>query len=145
MPQQGKAVNVLDLGTMYIAMKCNAKGKSDVAENGSFCIKFTPTTLAKGKPCRISGSRLKLGGNGCGIFFAPVDSAGNMNDDETSWTSVSHSTLFRNMPSELNFFVPDSLEEGKYKIVLRTAYLGKDKSRKNIVEAASDEIMVKAE
>lgn len=180
--EQGKAVNVLDLGTMYIAMKCNAKGKSDVAENGSFCIKFTPTTLAnraisslsvdkivyadaspeivsvadlskaeqnnslaKGKPCRISGSRLKLGGNGCGIFFAPVDSAGNMNDDEASWTSVSHSTIFRNMPSELNFFVPDSLEEGKYKIVLRTAYLGKDKSRKNIVEAASDEIMVKAE
>ena len=44
--EQGKAVNVLDLGTMYIAMKCNAKGKSDVSESGNFYIKFTPTPLA---------------------------------------------------------------------------------------------------
>ena len=41
MLEQGKAVNILDLGTMYIAMKCNAKGKSDVSSNGKFCIKFS--------------------------------------------------------------------------------------------------------
>lgn len=41
--EQGKAVNVLDLGTMYIAIKCNAKGKSNVQENGNFYIKFTPS------------------------------------------------------------------------------------------------------
>ncbi len=177
MLEQGKAVNVLDLGTMYIAMKCNAKGKSDVSESGNFYIKFTPTSLAneaiaslsvdkvvyadgspeiteiadlsdaksKGKPCRITGGRLKLGGENWGIYFAPVDSEGKMNPDETSWTKVNDSSLFRNKPSELNFFVPDSLTEGSYRIVLRTTYLGKDKSRKSMLETASDVISVKAE
>ena len=182
MLEQGKAVNVLDLGTMYIAMKCNAKGKSDVSESGNFYIKFTPTSLAneaiaslsvdkvvyadgspeiteiadlsdakskgtltKGKPCRITGGRLKLGGENWGIYFAPVDSEGKMNPDETSWTKVNDSSLFRNKPSELNFFVPDSLTEGNYRIVLRTTYLGKDKSRKSMLETASDAISVKAE
>ena len=46
MLEQGKAVNVLDLGTLYIGMRCSAKGKSDVPESGNFYIKFTPTSLA---------------------------------------------------------------------------------------------------
>lgn len=68
-----------------------------------------------------------------------------MNPDETSWTKVNDSSLFRNKPSELNFFVPDSLTEGSYRIVLRTTYLGKDKSRKSMLETASDAISLKAE
>ena len=182
MLEQGKAVNVLDLGTMYIAMKCNAKGKSDVSESGNFYIKFTPTPLAneaiaslsvdkivyadgspeitriedlsdaesegkltKGKPCRITGSRLKLGGENWGIYFAPVDSEGNMNSDESSWIKTDESSLFRNKPSELNFFVPDSLTEGNWQIVLRTSYLGKGTSRKTMLETVSEIITVKAE
>lgn len=182
MLEQGKAVNVLDLGTMYIAMKCNAKGKSDVSESGNFYIKFTPTSLAneaisslsvdkvvyadrspeiteitdlsdveskntltKGKPCRITGSRLKLGGENWGIYFAPVDSEGKMNSDESSWAKVDESNLFRNKPTELNFFLMDSLSEGSWQIVLRTAYLAKDKSRKTMLETVSDVITVKAE
>lgn len=182
MLEQGKAVNVLDLGTMYIAMKCNAKGKSDVSENGSFYIKFTPTALAneaisslsvdkivyadgspeitsikdlsnvesvgslsKGKPCRVTGSRLKLGGDGWGIYFAPIDSDGKLNTDETSWVKVNESDIFRNKPSELNFFVPHSIAEDNYQIVLRTAYLGKDKSRKTMVETVSAPILVKGD
>lgn len=47
MLEQGKAVNILDLGTMYIAMKCSAKGKNDVSNNGKFCIKFSPTQIAQ--------------------------------------------------------------------------------------------------
>ena len=180
--EQGKAVNVLDLGTMYIAMKCNAKGKSDVSESGNFYIKFTPTplaneaiaslsvdkivyadgspeitriedlsdvesknTLTKGKPCRITGSRLKLGGENWGIYFAPVDSEGIMNSDESQWIKTDESSLFRNKPSELNFFVPDSLSEGNWQIVLRTSYLGKGTSRKTMLETVSDVITVKAE
>ncbi len=179
MLEQGKAVNVLDLGTMYIAMKCNAKGKSDVSESGNFYIKFTPTELAnsalsslsvdkvvyadgspeitevtdlssgssegslsKGKPCRISGSRLKIGGNESGIWFAPADADGRTNADESTWVKTDEASLFRNKPSELNLFVPDSLEDGSYRIVLRTAYLGKGKSRKNILETESDVVNV---
>ena len=181
MLEQGKAVNILDLGTMYIAMRCNAKGRKDVAENGHFCIKFRPTDLVNnaisslsvdkivyadgrpeistitdlsdtevkgfltaGKPCRLTGSRLKLGGDGWGIWFAPVDSKGKMNSDESSWIKVDEANIFRNMPSELNFFVP-SLTAQTYQIVLRTSYLAKDKSRKTIVETISDVITVKSE
>lgn len=180
--EQGKAVNVLDLGTMYIAMKCNAKGKSDVSESGNFYIKFTPTPLAneaiaslsvdkivyadgspeitiitdlsdtesegkltKGKPCRITGSRLKLGGENWGIYFAPVDSEGNLNYDESQWIKTDESSLFRNKPSELNFFVPDFLSEGSWKIILRTSYLGKGTSRKTMLETVSEIITVKSE
>ena len=182
MLEQGKAVNVLDLGTMYIAMKCNAKGKSDVSESGNFYIKFTPTPLAneaiaslsvdkivyadgspeittitdlsdtesegkltKGKPCRITGSRLKLGGENWGIYFAPVDSEEKMNSDESQWIKTDESSLFRNKPSELNFFVPDSLSEESYRIVLRTSYLGKSSSRKTMLETVSEIIKVKSE
>ena len=179
MLEQGKAVNVLDLGTMYIAMKCNAKGKSDVAECGSFHIKFTPTELAnsalaslsvdkivyadgspeitevtdlssgasdgnltRGKPCRITGSRLKIGGNESGVWFAPVDADGRTSTDESAWVKSDEASLFRNKPSELNFFVPDTLEKGSYRIVIRTAYLGKGKSRKNALKTESDVVNV---
>lgn len=174
--EQGKAVNVLDLGTMYIALKCNAKGKSDVQENGNFYIKFTPSSIAnnaisslsvdkivyadgspeitdlstnetssvsKGKPCRISGNRLKLGGENSGIYFALIDSNGKITSEESSWIKVPLENVFRNKPSELNFFVPDTLEQQNYRIILRTAYLGKDKTRKTIVEATSNAISVK--
>lgn len=182
MLEQGKAVNVLDLGTMYIALKCNAKGKSDDSESGKFYIKFSPTPLANEaisslsvdkivyadgrpeittitdlsdtesegsitttKPCRLTGSRLKLGGGDWGIYFAPVDSEGKMSTDETTWVKVDEENIFRNKPTELNFFVPSSLTAGNYQIVLRTGYLGKDKSRKTMVETVSDAITVKAE
>lgn len=177
--EQGKAVNVLDLGTMYIAIKCNAKGKSDVQENGNFYIKFTPSSIAnnaisslsvdkivyadgspeiteitdlssnenssvsKGKPCRISGNRLKLGGENSGIYFALLDSDGKTYSEESSWIKVPSENVFRNKPTELNFFVPDTLEQQDYRIILRTAYLGKDKNRKTIVEATSNAISVK--
>ena len=45
--EQGKAVNILDLGTMYIAMKCNAKGKNDVSGKENFHIRFSPTQIAQ--------------------------------------------------------------------------------------------------
>ncbi|WP_277950588.1 DUF4469 domain-containing protein [Treponema zioleckii] len=76
-----------------------------------------------------------LFGERWGIYFAPVDSEGKMTSDETSWVKVEESSLFRNKPSELNFFVPDSLSEGSWKIVLRTSYLGKSSSRKTMLES----------
>lgn len=181
MLEQGKAVNVLDLGTMYIAMKCNAKGKSEVSESGNFYIKFAPTELANkalaslsvdkivfadcrpeitavadlspdnddgnlssGKPCRINGGHLKIGGTESGIWFAPVDSGGKVSDDESSWIKVDDSALFRNKPSELNFFVPETVSAGNYKIILRTSYLAKNRSRKTLLETRSETVAVSA-
>lgn len=67
-----------------------------------------------------------------------------MNADESSWSEVEDKALFRNKPTELNFFVPAALSSGGYKIVLRTAYLSKDKSRKSVVETISNVVNVSA-
>lgn len=179
MLEQGKAVNVLDLGTLYIAMKCNAKGRSDVSGSGNFHVKFTPTGLVNsalkklavdkvvyadgspeitevtalcddnsggglsaGKPCRIKGSRLKIGGDDSGIWFAPV--SGSQQNGEGELVRMDDSALFRNKPTELNFFIPQSLEPGDYQIVLRTSYLGNNKSRKSAVQTISDVVQIKS-
>ena len=179
MLEQGKAVNVLDLGTLYIAMKCNARGRSEVSGNGKFYIKFTPTSLANdalatlsvdkvvyadgspeiteisdlssgrtdgilttGNPAKIIGSKLKIGGEGSGLFFGPCDSDGKLMKDESTWIKAEDTSIFRNKPTELNFFVPAALEKGKYCIVLRTAYLSDKTFRKNLVEAVSTPVIV---
>lgn len=181
MLEQGKAVNVLDLGTLYIAMKCNAKGRSDVSGNGDFYIKFMPTPLAnealaklgvdkvvyadgnpeiteildlspepeemvlkKGFPCRIRGARLKIGGERGGIYFVPVGEDGKTETDEEKWTLVDEKSVFRNMPTELNFIVPSTLDEGNYRLVIRTSYISKDKTRKSFAECMGGRISVKA-
>lgn len=180
MLEQGKAVNLLDLATMYIAMKCNAKGKSDVSEKGQFVIKLSPTkiaqdavsslnvdkvvyvdsapeiteikdlstnqsdgTITKDKPIAIYGSKLKLGESESGIYFAPLDSTGNYDRDEGNWITVAPEKIFRNLPGELNLFVPDSLTEGdSYHIIVRTNYLSKDRSRKETIQTISNSVEV---
>ena len=178
MLEQGKAVNVLDLGTLYIAMRCKARGKSEVSESGKFHVRFTPTELANralaslsvdkvvyadgspeitgvtdlsnneqnsvtpGQPCRITGGRLKVGGENAGIWFIPMTPEGKQSDDEGKWVRVERQALFRNKPAELNFFAPGSLPSGRYRILLRTAYLSSGRNRKSLVEAASDILTV---
>ena len=180
MLEQGKAVNLLDLATMYIAMKCNAKKKSDVSEKGQFVIKLSPTkiaqdaisslsvdkvvyvdstpeiteikdlstnqsdgTVTKDKPIAIYGSKLKLGESESGIHFAPLDTAGNYDRDESNWITVAPEKIFRNLPGELNFFVPDSLTEGdSYCIVVRTNYLSANRNRKETVQVVSKSVEV---
>ena len=178
--EQGKAVNVLDLGTLYIAAKCSAQTKSEAAANAEFCIKFTPTALtekaigslsldkvvfadsspeitgietlseaedksklAAGQPAKITGARLKIGGEESGVFFAPCDESGGIETDETLWKQVPASQLFRNKPTELNFFVP-TLDEGFFRVVLRTRYLSSTTVRKDLLETVSDVVAVAA-
>ncbi len=177
--KEGKSVNVLDLGNLYIAMKCNAKGKSDVPQNGGFCVKFTPSplvnnsvgdisvdkivyageypeitmitdikagvcddTLTANEPCCIQGDNLKIGGDEGGIWFAPVEADGSYNEDESTWTKVEASALFRNKPKELYFFVPALTSGERYRIIVRNAYLGKGKSRKKVLQSESDIITI---
>ncbi len=177
--RQGKTVNVLDLGTLYPALKCSVKGKSDVPQTGSFCVKFTPSplankavedisvdkivfadespeitiitdiktgvcdeTLTAEQPCCIQGGNLKIGGVDSGIWFAPIEADGSYNKDETTWTKVEDSALFHNKPKELYFFVPSLSSGSKYKIILRTAYLGKDKTRKKLLQTESEIITI---
>ncbi len=179
MLEQGKAVNLFDLGTLYIALKCNAKGKSDVSESGDFYIKFSPTplvnsalanlgvdkviyadaspeiteinelsneavigTVKKGKACSIKGSHLKISGEKSGIYFAPLNEDGKRDKDESQWKVINETEIFRNMPSELNFIVPQNFDDGKYQIIIRTSYLSNGKVRKILLESAGHSLTI---
>ena len=52
--EQGKAVNILDLGTMYIAMEVSAKSKTEVPQNGKFKVRFSPTKLTNSSLQKLS-------------------------------------------------------------------------------------------
>ena len=63
--------------------------------------------------------------------------------DEGNWITVAPEKIFRNLPGELNFFVPDSLTEGdSYHIIVRTNYLSKDRSRKETIQTISNSVEV---
>lgn len=151
-----KSVNLLDLGTLYIAlsggMKIAPKTASEVA---SLTVKFSPSkTLTEsvgkleidkivyadsaplissvkclwdgveekavkpGKLVSITGSRLKLEGAECGLYFCPVDENGEAEADETKWLKC---VVTRNLPKTLEAYVPDNLTPGeKYAVAIKT-------------------------
>lgn len=160
----GNAVNILDLGTMYLGIKgsfsINA-GNTDVSalRGKKFSVNFTPSedilnavsqvkvgsvslslkspainkvinlatkeesrSLIIGKGAELKGSRLKLAGDACGIFFASVDENGTVNTDEESWVKVEEENIFKNYPKSLIFQVPPALTAGTYTIAVRTLY-----------------------
>lgn len=85
---------------------------------------------------------LKVMGENSGIWFAPLDSDGNVSKDESSWTEVAKETISHNKPKSLEFYVPDSLSESEYKIVIRTRYCSGDKELKSAVTAISKTVKV---
>lgn len=51
--------------------------------------------LLKGKGVKITGTKLKILGDDAGIWFAPLDTEGNVNEDETTWVQVSKTVTVR--------------------------------------------------
>ena len=99
--------------------------------------------LTKGKPAKIIGKKLKLGGEKYGLYFAKVDNNDFFSKDESTWIKVDDDQIFRNMPKELNFFVPDTLENNTiYKILVKSSYMSKGRSRKEAVFISSENISI---
>lgn len=178
--QNGKAVDVLGLGTLYIGVvKGVTGGNPGESSIPGFKLNFTPSTLAQqtadslkvdkvviadsnpvidriintfdqneernllpGKGVRLTGSRLKIVGEDSGVWFAPLDSDGNVSKDESSWVEVSQNTISRNQPKALEFYVPDGISDSEYKIVIRTQYCGGDRKLKSPVTAVSKPVTV---
>lgn len=96
---------------------------------------------------RITGRKLKLGGSVNGLWFAKVsaDDRGNkVLAAESEWISVPKNYITRNMPSEIVFDLPRTLEEGAtYKIILRTSVSG-GTELKGYVQAMSAAVTVQA-
>lgn len=100
--------------------------------------------LSKGKGVKVTGNRLKLLGEDSGLWFAPLEEDGSVCKDESKWTSVNSETISANKPKSLEFYVPDSLAEGSYCIVLRTRWCSGDKELKSPVSAISKTITIAA-
>lgn len=178
--QNGNAVEVLGMGTMYIAVAGSVTGENPGESSiPGFKLCFTPSAqaqesvdslkvdkviiadsnpvidkiintfnqnedciLMKGKAVRILGSKLKISGKDSGIWFAPLEEDESLCKDESKWISVKNETIFTNRPKSLEFYVPDSLTEAKYSIVLRTRYSSGDRELKALVSATSKTLTI---
>lgn len=103
-------------------------------------------TLTAGMSVWITGRKLKIGGEGGGIYLMPVlpDEEKSAVPDESAWLEAGR--IIRNHPRTLEFFLPRELVPGEYRIALRTAYNGNGASmRKNMVTACSKVVTVTAQ
>ena len=78
----------------------------------------TDGTLTAGCAVSVYGQRLKVAGDGSGVWFSPVGEDGSY--DETA-EGIEVTLLVKNMPSELSFQLPDGVTTGSYYIVVKTA------------------------
>ncbi len=151
-----KSVNLLDLGTLYIALSGGMKiAPKTASEISSLTVKFSPSkvllesvekieidkivytdsvplisnvaclwdnvkekTVVPGKLISITGSKLKLEGAACGLYFCPLKEDGSVDTDESKWIKC---VVTRNLPKTLEAYVPDSLTVGSdYVVAIKT-------------------------
>ncbi len=60
---RGKAVNLLDIGSLYLTYKCKANGISDAAVNGVFDVGFTPSSLTNETVKKLNVASIVYGDN----------------------------------------------------------------------------------
>ena len=100
-------------------------------------------SISKGFTLRIKGDKLKIAGSEAeaGVFFAPCDESGKKESDESQWTHIRPSSLIDNTSKKLIFNVPAELEDGTYRIVIRTAYGSGARVNKNVREGEYENIV----
>lgn len=103
----------------------------------------TGLALTAGGSALVEGDGIRIGGEGAGIWFAPLSDGQKLVNDESHWHSVD-SALVYNTPTKLLFQLPANLEsDTQFKIVIRTRYAGKSKyERKALIETASDAVTI---
>lgn len=86
----------------------------------------TSDVLTSGHSAKIYGKRLKIAGNedkdDFGVFFASCDENGKYEDEYSKWIRISPSSIIDNSSSCLMFELPESVAQGKYRIIVQTAY-----------------------
>ena len=93
---------------------------------------------------QITGKKLLIGGEGSGIWFAPVaNSEEAVNESSADWIQVT-ANLSVNKPGTLLFPLPKTLESGKYRIVLKTKCpTNLNNERKEFITTISDVIVIR--
>ncbi|MBR1721676.1 MAG: DUF4469 domain-containing protein [Treponema sp.] len=95
-----------------------------------------------GRITRISGDKLRIAGDGSGIFLYKTDENGEIINE--SEIRISEDFVIRNTRSLLEFYIPDDIESGEYRIKLLTRFLAKDLMRKSLESALSNIITIRA-
>ena len=98
--------------------------------------------LSKGKGVKITGAKLKIAGEGSGIWFCPLDSTGNVKKDENTWAKVKTETISLNNPKAIEFYVPDEISSNDYRILIRTRFCNGAKTLKTPVSTISNIVKV---
>lgn len=100
-------------------------------------------TLTEKGSVRINGKKLCIGGEGSGIWFAPVEnSTYTIDESGADWTQVS-AALSENKPGSLLFPLPKTLAKGKYRIVFKTKCpTSLHSERKELVTSISDVVEI---
>lgn len=104
----------------------------------------TDDTITAGKSVSIYGKKLRISGeeSEVGVFFAPQQTDGNIDITGSDWIHVKESQLGTNMPSCLNFFLPQELIAGnKYTLIIKTASSGGKRVNKNIRKMVYDNVI----
>jgi hypothetical protein len=87
-----------------------------------FLHKQNDGTLKAGTTVRVTGRKLKVGGDSSGIFFVPQGADGKPVADETYWVSVDTSVIPQNLPKSLIFALPRELKAGSsFFVAVRTS------------------------
>ena len=175
----GEAVNVLDLGILYLTPNGKFNGTTiDSGNKPPLSVRFTPSQLVQtaasevgikeitiatnaplitgivdqftgktdgsisaGKTVLLTGSRLKVRGEGSGIFLCPLDERQQPTADETQWLPCP--IITRSTEKSVEFYVNDAAEtETTYRILLRSYYSGGKDDRKSAKETVSDVVTI---
>lgn len=183
--QEGKAADVLELGTLYIkpsaSMDTLTPKVGDVPE---MTLKFTPSVLAlqavksvkatnavsqstapeiesvydvatkrAGSPLtaggvvRVTGRRLKVGGNEgeVGVFFAPAKDGGVYDADTSKWIVVKEADLVDNQNASLLFTLPNGVASGSsYALIVKTAFGNGKRFNKTVRTGAMEGVVTVA-
>lgn len=134
------AVSQLKVGSVSVGLR--APAINAVINSAT---KSADKKLSVGKCAELQGNRLKVYGDGSGIFFVPVDSEGKSETDESKWIQVPDENIIKNYPKSLIFQIPDTISaESKYLLAVRTLYSGGNTTLKAPVTGFSSVIEIAA-
>ena len=101
-------------------------------------------TFTTGKAIRLTGTRLKISGEDSGLYLCPADENGTISEDKSDWIQIPESQFACNKPGKLEFFIPDDIAEGSYRIKLRTFFCSGKKDLKSAISTVSDVITIRS-
>lgn len=123
--------NVTPSFTGYV----NSNGGMQIESTLDVTTSDTNGNLTIGGAVIVYGKRLKVAGDGSGVWFSKAADDGSY---DTSAATTEITLLAINMPSKLMFTLPDDLEAGTYYIVVKTASTHSNVVLKNLRTAVSD-------